>query len=91
MSDRGRPKGSKNKPKPTQQDLAKGDTKPTIKIGKRETEHSLIRKTRGALRSHGLYLRTNEVAREVWGSKSFETKNIQLAIKAIKQFVEVVQ
>jgi len=94
VTNKGRPKGSKNKPNPIRQDFtigAKSTIKPTIKLGKHETEYSIIQKTRYALRTNNIYIRNQEVARAVWGSKSYDSENIRLAINAVKQFVEVIQ
>jgi len=88
---RGRPAGSKNKPKvkveqPTEL-MTNG--KPNIIIGKKETEESLITKMRYAYRRNKIYNKSILIARTIWGSGSYEAKNIMLAIRAAKTLVNI--
>jgi len=83
---RGRPKGSKNKPK-LESVILDPSFKPTIILGKNETEKSLVWKMREAYRKHEIYGMSVKIGKTIWESGSYEAKDIQLAIKAAKTLV----
>jgi len=84
---RGRPKGSKNKPKEVVK-LVPGE-KPTIIVTKNDKEHQIVTKARYAYRRAKDYTKSEAIAKAVWKSGSYESKNIMLAVKAVRAFVNV--
>ena len=86
---RGRPKGSKNKPKPKEVVRVTPKGKPTITVTEEDAEYAIITKARYAFRRLGDYTKSEAIAKAVWHSGSYESKNIMLAIKAVRLFVNV--
>lgn len=84
---RGRPKGSKNTPKKIVK-LAPGE-KPTITITSKDREHEIVTKARHAYRRVGVFTKSVAITKAVWNSGSYNDKNIMLAIKAVRVFVNV--
>ena len=85
---KGRPVGSKNKPKEKPM-IISSSSKPTIKIDKKESEYSLIQKIRFVYRRHGVYGKSDDISGAIWKSGSYEAKNMALAIKAAREFVDI--
>ena len=89
MAGKGRPVGSKNTPKVTV--TIDPSKKPSITITTKDKEFYIIQKARGACRRAGDYGKSRLIAEAVWKSGSFESGNIQLAIKAVGAYVSVIK